>query len=123
MNMSSKLRRLRCTLCKKGLLQKYNVYDVPIDKYGASGEPVLYSTLTGYFYRKSNRTQSEVLDIPGNISECQKYTYKIIAFELTFKVTDLVDISGTFYKIIEIDMLYGICYSLTLEVWANGLSH
>ena len=30
--MRKKICRLRCVLCREGLLQTYNVYDVPVDE-------------------------------------------------------------------------------------------
>ena len=47
--MRKKICRLRCVLCREGLLQTYNVYDVPVDEFGAQGVPVLYTTVQGFY--------------------------------------------------------------------------
>lgn len=119
-------RRLRCALCRKGLLQKYNVYDVPDD-----APPVLYSTVSGYFYRKGSRHSAGVLEIAGNLGEQSAYTCRMIAFAdadgtLGCKTGDLVDISGTggeIHRITGINDIHGIYYVLDLEVWECGLSY
>lgn len=114
MTISRSVCRLRCILCKRGLLRKYNVYNVIVDKYGTASELVPYSCITGYFYKKSNRYRTEIIDIPGEISADTRCQYYLIAFSCNCKSNDLVDINGQFYKITVIDNTCGY-YVLSLE--------
>lgn len=119
-------KRLKCRLCRRGLLQKYNVYDLPEE-----GAPILYSVVNGYFYRKGSRHSAEVLEIAGNLSEKSAYTCRMIAFANDdgtpgCKVGDLIEVGGigkTVYKVAETNEIYDICYVLELEVWPYAISH
>lgn len=116
------VRRLKCTICRRGLLKEYNVYDV-----SEEGAPVLYSTVSGYFYRKNAWHLGEHLEIAGHINESNSHHCRIIVFtradgSLGCKVGDLVDIgSDGVYQISDSYDLYGICFMLDLEVWPYSI--
>ena len=78
-NMGRKINRLRCALCRNGLLRSYNVYDVPIDEYGAQGTPVLYTTVNGFYYAKGSRLGSFALEIAGNLLKGGGKTHAYLA--------------------------------------------
>lgn len=119
-------RRLQCAICRRGLLKEYNVYDVPEE-----GAPVLYSAVSGYFYRKNACHLGEKLEIAGHISEGNSHYCRMLVFAdtdnaLGCKMEDLVDIGGpgsdgSIYRISDIYDLYGICSVLELEVWPYSI--
>lgn len=111
--------RLRCALCRRGLLVRYNVYDTG---HLTDGAPTLYTTVSGYFYRKGSRHQSEVLEIAGQLADSSLYTCRLLTFDCPCKVGDLVDIGGSVYRIAAIIEVYGICFTLDLEVHPYGIS-
>ncbi len=123
-NMERNLRRVRCELCRRGLLADYNVYDYP----DGAEKPVLYSAVKGYFWRdKSMRHGGETLQIAGQIAGNQSYGYHLYAFpdrrgRLGCKATDLIDIDGALYRITALTDLHGAFWKADLEVWPYGIS-
>ena len=114
--------RLRCALCREGLLQTYNVYDVPVDEYGAQGVPVLYTTVKGFYYAKGSRLGSFALEIAGNLLKGGGKTRRLLTFDspLTCKVGDLVSIGAAFYRMTAIESVYGLYHVIELEVVGNA---
>ena len=123
--MRNKICRLRCALCRNGLLRSYNVYDVPIDEYGAQGAPVLYTTVNGFYYAKGSRLGSFALEIAGNLLKGGGKTRRLMTFDdpVTCKVGDLVLIGGVFYRMTAIESVYDLYHVIDLEVYAGGYSH
>lgn len=115
--MKKKLCRLRCVLCRNGLLQVYNVYDVPVDEYGAQGVPVLYTTVKGFYYAKGSRLGSFALEIAGNLLKGSGMTRRLMTFDepVTCKVGDLVLIGGVFYRMTAIESVYDLYHVIELE--------
>ena len=120
-----RINRLRCVLCREGLLQRYNVYDVPVDDYGTEGTPVLYTTVTGFYYAKGSRLGSFALEIAGNLLKGGGKTRRLLTFDspVTCKVGDLVSIGDAFYKMTAIESVYGLYHVIELEVYEGGVSH
>ena len=120
--MRKKICRLRCVLCREGLLQTYNVYDVPVDEFGAQGVPVLYSTVKGFYYAKGSRLGSFALEIAGNLLKGGGKTRRLLTFDspVTCKVGDLVSIGAAFYKMTAIESVYGLYHVTELEVVGNA---
>ena len=120
--MRKKICRLRCVLCREGLLQTYNVYDVPVDEYGAQGVPVLYSTVKGFYYAKGSRLGSFALEIAGNLLKGGGKTRRLLTFDspVTCKVGDLVSIGDAFYRMTAIESVYGLYHVIELEVVGNA---
>ena len=114
--MRKKICRLRCVLCREGLLQTYNVYDVPVDEFGAQGVPVLYSTVKGFYYAKGSRLGSFALEIAGNLLRGGGKTRRLLTFDnpLTCKVGDLVSIGAAFYKMTAIESVYDLYHVIEL---------
>ena len=123
--MRKKICRLRCVLCREGLLQTYNVYDVPVDEYGAQGVPVLYTTVKGFYYAKGSRLGSFALEIAGNLLKGGGKTRRLLTFDspVTSKVGDLVSIGAAFYKMTAIESVYDLYHVIELEVYEGGVSH
>ena len=115
--MRKKICRLRCVLCREGLLQTYNVYDVPVDEFGAQGVPVLYTTVKGFYYAKGSRLGSFALEIAGNLLKGGGKTRRLLTFDnpLTCKVGDLVSIGAAFYKMTAIESVYDLYHVIELE--------
>ena len=115
--MRKKICRLRCVLCREGLLQTYNVYDVPVDEYGAQGVPVLYTTVKGFYYAKGSRLGSFALEIAGNLLKGGGKTRKLLTFDnpVTCKVGDLVSIGAAFYRMTAIESVYDLYHVIELE--------
>ncbi len=115
--MRKKICRLRCVLCRNGLLQVYNVYDVPVDEYGAQGVPVLYTTVKGFYYAKGLRLGSFALEIAGNLLKGGGRTRRLMTFDdpITCKVGDLVLIGGVFYRMTAIESVYDLYHVIELE--------
>ena len=115
--MRKKICRLRCVLCRNGLLQVYNVYDVPVDAYGAEGTPVLYTTVRGFYYAKDSRSRSLALEIAGNLLKGGGRTRRLMTFDdpVTCKVGDLVLIGGAFYRMTAIEAVYDLYHVIELE--------
>ena len=120
--MRKKICRLRCVLCREGLLQTYNVYDVPVDEFGAQGVPVLYTTVKGFYYAKGSRLGSFALEIAGNLLKGGGKTRRLLTFDnpLTCKVGDLVSIGDAFYRMTAIESVYGLYHVIELEVVGNA---
>ena len=120
--MRNKICRLRCALCREGLLQTYNVYDVPVDDYGAEGTPVLYTTVKGFYYAKGSRLGSFALEIAGNLLKGGGKTRRLLTFDnpLTCKVGDLVSIGDAFYRMTAIESVYDLYHVIELEVTGNA---
>ena len=120
--MRKKICRLRCVLCREGLLQTYNVYDVPVDEFGAQGVPVLYTTVKGFYYAKGSRLGSFALEIAGNLLKGGGKTRRLLTFDnpVTCKVGDLVSIGAAFYKMTAIESVYGLYHVIELEVVGNA---
>ena len=120
--MKKKICRLRCVLCREGLLQTYNVYDVPVDEYGAQGTPVLYTTVKGFYYAKGSRLGSFALEIAGNLLKGSGKTRKLLTFDnpVTCKVGDLVSIGAAFYRMTAIEPVYDLYHVIELEVTGNA---
>ena len=114
--MRKKICRLRCVLCREGLLQTYNVYDVPVDEYGAQGVPVLYTTVKGFYYAKGSRLGSFALEIAGNLLKGGGKTRRLLTFDnpVTCKVGDLVSIGAAFYKMTAIESVYDLYHVIEL---------
>ena len=114
--MRKKICRLRCVLCRNGLLQVYNVYDVPVDEYGAQGVPVLYTTVKGFYYAKGFRSRSLALEIAGNLLKGSGMTRRLMTFDepVTCKVGDLVSIGAAFYKMTAIESVYDLYHVIEL---------
>lgn len=123
MNINHKTGRLRCALCRRGLLATYNVYDVPRDEFGAWGEPVLYSSVTGYLFVKNTRSAADTLEIAGELTGCADGVCKLIAFSPECKISDLVEVDGVFYRIVRRRALDSICAVLELEVYPYEYEH
>ena len=123
--MRKKICRLRCVLCREGLLQSYNVYDVPVDEYGAEGTPVLYTTVKGFYYAKGSCLGSFALEIAGNVTKSGDKTRRLLTFDnpVTCKVGDLVSIGDAFYRMIAIESVYDLYHVIELEVYEGGVSH
>ena len=104
-------------LCREGLLQTYNVYDVPVDDYGAEGTPVLYTTVTGFYYAKGSRLGSFALEIAGNLLKGSGKTRKLLTFDdpITCKVGDLVSVGDAFYRMTAIESVYDLYHVIELE--------
>ena len=124
-NTAKRISRLRCVLCREGLLQSYNVYDVPVDEYGAEGTPVLYTTVKGFYYAKGSRLGSFALEIAGNLLKGGGKTRRLLTFDspVTCKVGDLVSIGDAFYRMTAIESVYGLYHVIELEVYEDGVSH
>lgn len=116
-NTARKINRLRCVLCREMLLQVYNVYDVPVDEYGAQGAPVLYTTVNGFYYAKGSRLGSFALEIAGNLLKGGGKTRRLMTFDdpVTCKVGDLVLIGGVFYRMTAIESVYDLYHVIELE--------
>ena len=116
--MRNKICRLRCALCREGLLQTYNVYDVPVDEYGAQGVPVLYTTVKGFYYAKGSRLGSFALEIAGNLLKSGGKTRRLLTFDspVTCKVGDLVSIGAAFYRMTAIESVYDLYHVIELAV-------
>ena len=121
-NTARRINRLRCVLCREGLLQTYNVYDVPVDDYGAEGTPVLYTSVKGFYYAKGARLGSFALEIAGNLLKGSGKTRKLLTFDnpVTCKVGDLVSIGDTFYRMTAIESVYDLYNVIELEVTGNA---
>ena len=121
-NTARRSNRLRCVLCRNGLLQSYNVYDVPVDEYGAEGTPVLYTTVKGFYYAKGSRLGSFALEIAGNLLKGGGKTRRLLTFDspVTCKVGDLVSIGDAFYRMTAIESVYGLYHVIELEVVGNA---
>ena len=121
-NTARRINRLRCVLCREGLLQTYNVYDVPVDDYGAEGTPVLYTTVKGFYYAKGSRLGSFALEIAGNLLKGSGKTRKLLTFDnpVTCKVGDLVSIGDAFYSMTAIESVYDLYHVIELEVVGNA---
>lgn len=117
-NTARRINRLRCVLCREGLLQTYNVYDVPVDDYGAEGTPVLYTSVKGFYYAKGSRLGSFALEIAGNLLKGGGKTRKLLTFDnpVTCKVGDLVSIGNAFYRMTAIELVYDLYHVIELEV-------
>lgn len=124
-NTTKRIGRLRCVLCREGLLQSYNVYDVPVDEYGAEGTPVLYTSVKGFYYAKGSRIGSFALEIAGNLLKGGGKTRKLLTFDnpVTCKVGDLVSIGDAFYRMTAIESVYDLYHVIELEVYESGISH
>ena len=124
-HMRKKICQLRCVLCRNGLLQSYNVYDVPVDEYGAEGTPVLYTTVRGFYYAKGSRLGSFALEIAGNLLKGGGKTRRLMTFDdpVTCKVGDLVLIGGVFYRMTAIESVYDLYHVIDLEVHTGGHPH
>ena len=120
--MRKKICRLRCVLCREGLLQTYNVYDVPVDEFGAQGVPVLYTTVKGFYYAKGSRLGSFALEIAGTLLKGSGKTRRLLTFDnpVTCKVGDLVSIGDAFYRMTAIESVYGLYHVIELEVVGNA---
>ena len=116
-NTERRINRLRCVLCRNGLLQVYNVYDVPVDEYGAQGVPVLYTTVTGFYYAKGSRLGSFALEIAGNLLKGGGKTRRLMTFDnpLTCKVGDFVSIGDAFYRMTAMEPVYDLYHVIELE--------
>lgn len=121
-NTARRISRLRCVLCREGLLQTYNVYDVPVDDYGAEGTPVLYTSVKGFYYAKGSRLGSFALEIAGNLLKGSGKTRKLLTFDnpVTCKVGDLVSIGDAFYRMTAIESVYDLYHVIELEVVGNA---
>ena len=121
-NTARRINRLRCVLCREGLLQTYNVYDVPVDDYGAEGTPVLYTSVKGFYYAKGSRLGSFALEIAGNLLKGSGKTRKLLTFDnpVTCKVGDLVSIGDAFYRMTAIESVYDLYHVIELEVVGNA---
>lgn len=121
-NTARRINRLRCVLCRNGLLLRYNVYDVPTDEYGAVGIPALYTTVRGFYYAKGSRLGSFALEIAGNLLKGGGKTRKLMTFDdpVTCKVGDLVSIGDAFYRMTAIESVYGLYHVIELEVVGNA---
>lgn len=121
-NTARRISRLRCVLCREGLLQTYNVYDVPVDDYGAEGTPVLYTTVNGFYYAKGSRLGSIALEIAGNLLKGSGKTRRLLTFDnpVTCKVGDLVQIGGAFFRMTAIESVYDLYHVIDLEVVGNA---
>lgn len=108
---------LRCALCRRGLLGTYNVYDVPRDEFGAWGEPVLYTSVTGYVFVKNARSAADTIEIAGELAGGADRVCRMIAFSPACKVSDLVEVDSAFYRIVGMRPLYAAVWALDLEVW------
>ena len=116
-NTERKINRLRCVLCRNGLLQTYNVYDVPVDDYGAQGTPVLYTTVKGFYYAKGSRLGTFALEIAGNLMKGGGKTRRLMTFDdpLTCKVGDFVSIGDAFYRMTAMEPVYDLYHVIELE--------
>lgn len=116
-NAERKINRLRCVLCRNGLLQTYNVYDVPVDDYGAQGTPVLYTTVKGFYYAKGSRLGSFALEIAGNLMKGGGKTRRLMTFDnpVTCKVGDFVSIGDAFYRMTAMEPVYDLYRVIELE--------
>lgn len=116
-NTERRINRLRCVLCRNGLLQTYNVYDVPVDDYGAQGTPVLYTTVKGFYYAKGSRLGSFALEIAGNLMKGGGKTRRLMTFDdpLTCKVGDFVSIGDAFYRMTVMESVYDLYHVIELE--------
>ena len=121
-NTARRINRLRCVLCREGLLQTYNVYDVPVDEFGAQSVPVLYTTVKGFYYAKGSRLGSFALEIAGTLLKGSGKTRRLLTFDnpLTCKVGDLVSIGAAFYKMTAIESVYDLYHVIELEVVGNA---
>ena len=92
--MRKKICRLRCVLCREGLLQTYNVYGL------------------GSF----------ALEIAGNLLKGGGKTRRLLTFDspVTCKVGDLVSIGAAFYKMTAIESVYDLYHVIELEVVGNA---
>ena len=118
------LRRVRCELCRRGLLLDYNVYDFPDGAVKAT----LYSAVKGYFWRGKNnrRWGSETLEIAGQITGTSAYDFHLYVFpdrhgKIGCKVTDLINVGGTVYRVAAMNDLYGVFWLLDLEVYPYAI--
>lgn len=120
--MRKKICRLRCVLCREGLLKSYNVYDVPVDEYGAQGTPVLYTTVKGFYYAKGSRLGALALEIAGNLLKGGGKSRYLMTFDdpVTCKVGDLVSIGDAFYRMTAIEPVYDLYHVIELEVVGNA---
>jgi hypothetical protein len=116
--MRNKINRLRCVLCREGLLKSYNVYDVPVDEFGAEGAPVLYTTVKGFYYAKGSRLGSFALEIAGNLLKGGGKSLYLMTFDdpVTCKVGDLVETGGVFYRMNVIEPVYDLYHVIELAL-------
>lgn len=110
--------RLRCRLCAGGLLQSYALYRVSTDAFGAVGMPAAYGRISGYFYAASAVRSGEVLAVAGELTEKVRHSYRMLAFDDSGAVGDLVSVGGAFYRMAAQWDYPGDCRIWELEVYA-----
>lgn len=113
--MREKICRLRCVLCRYGLLKTYSVYLVPVDEYGAKGTPELIAYTAGYFYSKHTRHYSGVLELAGEIQERKGHDFRLLVFDDNASVGNLILIDGAFFRVDFARVIDGSCRLLDLE--------
>ncbi len=112
MTMSERGRRLKCRLCRRGLLQEYEVYTL-----SDGGVPVLATVVNGWFYRKGSWHRSEVIEIAGNIGEHTASMIRLMVFDEVCQVGYLVRVENVYYRITGIKSVDGLGNVLDLEVF------
>ena len=117
MPLRNSINSLRCTLCRNGLLDDYDVYTTQTGQFGVPGEPVLYARTNGYFYAKNQRHFAEVIEIAGDLAEKNRHNNRMIVFDDTAQPGNLVLVGGTFYRVDNIRVIMEPCRILELEVY------
>lgn len=117
MNSSYRAARLRCALCRRGLLAAYDVYSLTTGNGGAVNVPVWRTSVKGYFYAKGSRHSAEVTEIAGEIAGGTVSNYRLVVFENEGGVNDLVDVDGVVYRVTGVRSVHALCRVMELEVY------
>lgn len=117
MSIQNSVSRLRCNLCRRGLMNRFDLYRMDTGAFGAVGTPVLYDCVDGYFYDKNTRYSAEVLEIAGNLTGQIMHSCRMLVFENKGQADDLFHIDDTWYRVSVIRVILGALRILELEVY------
>lgn len=116
MTNEKRMEALRCRLCRRGLLQAYEVRRAAADSFGQIGAPVVCGTELGYFYRLSRQRPADVLEIAGQMNRTDGRMYRMLAFSGTARIGDLLSIGNNLFRVADCQTLLADGRLLTLEV-------
>lgn len=103
--------RLRCALCRRGLLSDYTVYAL------SGGVPQVVGTVKGCFYRKGERHVAEVIAVAGNIPGRSGSYCRLIVFDWSGGTGRLVKVGEEYYRVTQARDVASVCMVLELEVF------
>ena len=121
--LRKKTGRLRCVLCRNGLLRGYEVYSREAGAFGVPGVPVLYAFTFGYFFMKNKRRFADILEMAGNIPARSSHDHMLLAFDENAAKDDLILADGEFFRVSFIREIGSGCRILELEVEPVEASH